>query len=144
MPYFLSLLRCLVRFLGCMVTFIVGDIYTKELEAVDHLHFSTTDTDWGMYSFLLPEVDGQLLSIADVEGCWLDIRLLNSLSFLYSVQSLLWPSWPQWSNCSGGCLSPVLTNCGLRVRKSTFQLQYSVLSVMSSIWNVLDHYTSSW
>lgn len=58
-----------MRFLGCMVTFIVGDIYTKELEAVDHLHFSTTDTDWGMYSFLLPEVDGQLLSIADVEGC---------------------------------------------------------------------------
>lgn len=47
---------------------IVGDIYGQEFETLNHLHFSTCDANWGMYINLFPEVNDQLLGLADVEG----------------------------------------------------------------------------
>ncbi|XP_032897336.1 double-stranded RNA-binding protein Staufen homolog 1 isoform X10 [Amblyraja radiata] len=46
----------------------LGPAHAKELEALDHHHFGTIDTDWGVYSTPLPEVDDRLLRYADIEG----------------------------------------------------------------------------
>eukprot|EP00061_Rhincodon_typus_P008634 g31423.t1 len=46
---------------------IVGDIHSKELEALDYLHLSTIDPDRRVSSTPLPEVDDQLLHFAGIE-----------------------------------------------------------------------------
>lgn len=35
---------------------IIGDIYTQDLEVLDHLHCTTSETYWGAYSSMLAEV----------------------------------------------------------------------------------------
>lgn len=44
---------------------VAGIIYTQELDAIDHLHISTINADWCMYSILLPEIDDHLLFCYD-------------------------------------------------------------------------------
>ncbi|XP_078275184.1 double-stranded RNA-binding protein Staufen homolog 1 isoform X8 [Rhinoraja longicauda] len=46
----------------------LGPAHAKELEALDHHHFGTIATDWGVYSTPLPEVDDRLLRYADIKG----------------------------------------------------------------------------
>lgn len=41
-----------------------GHIYALELEALEHLHFSTIDADSGMYTTLVFAVKNQLIRLA--------------------------------------------------------------------------------
>lgn len=47
---------------------IVDNNSTYVLRALNNLHFSIIDADWGVYSTLPPEVGDQLLPFADIAG----------------------------------------------------------------------------
>lgn len=61
---------------------IIGNINTKEHEAVNHFHILAFD--WGTYSTMLHEVNNKLLRLAHIEGEVVVLTPCYLISFLHS------------------------------------------------------------